>query len=72
MGRIMNGELTGGVLAELVLPERLVGRVVRHPVGVHVVQQVLLAVVLQDLGDVVVVARRVAVGLVRAIAIVGL
>jgi hypothetical protein len=61
----------GAVLAPLVLPEGLVVAVDVHPVLVHVCQQLAAALLLQDVGDIGVAPRRVTVGLVRAIAVVG-
>ena len=59
------------VLAKLMLPEALCCSGVGRPVDVHVVQKILPAECLQDLGDVGVLARLVAVLCVRAIAVVG-
>lgn len=54
-----------------VLPEGFAGLVVALPVGVHVIEQIGLAGVLDQGGDVGVVTRRVAFGLVGAIAVIG-
>jgi hypothetical protein len=60
------------VLAELVLPECLCRATVAHPVLLHVVEEIGLAVGLEDLGDVCVSPIGIAVGFVGAIAVVRL
>lgn len=59
------------VLVVLVRPQVRVAAPVRDPVPVHERPQVVLPVVRQDVGDVVVVRRHVAVCVVRAVAEVG-
>lgn len=66
----VEGADAGAVLSPLVLPKRLVVPLVVLPVGVHVVEQVRLAVRRQDVGDVGVGAVRVAVRVVRPVAVV--
>lgn len=60
------------MLAPLVLPEYLVTAVIRYPVGVHVVEQILAVEGLQDGGNVRVGAAVIAVGLIGAVAVVRL
>jgi hypothetical protein len=60
------------VLAPFVLPEGLCGSTVGHPVVLHVAQEIGLAIGLEDLSDVGVGTRGIAVGFVGAIAVVRL
>ena len=53
------------------LPECLGGLVVALPVGIHVVEQLGLAGVLDQSGDIFVIARGVAVLLIGAVAFIG-
>jgi hypothetical protein len=58
------------MLTPLVLPERLVVALIILPVDIHVCQQVRLAVGVEDGSDVSVLARRVTVGFIGAVAAV--
>ena len=67
----LDGVDASTVLAPFVLPELLVATAVADPVLVHVCQEVTAVLSLQDLGDVGVFARGIAIGLVGTIAVVG-
>lgn len=67
----LDGVDASTVLAPLVLPELLVATAVADPVLVHVCQEIIAVLGLQDLRDVGVLARGIAVGLVGAVAVVG-
>jgi hypothetical protein len=66
----LNSVNASTVLAPLVFPEGLVVTINVDPVLVHVRDQIGAVLCLQDLGDVGVCARGVAVGLVCAVAVV--
>jgi len=67
----LDGVDARAVLVPFVLPEALVVTLVVLPVGLHVVEQLRPALRPQDGRDVAVLARRVAVGSVGAVAVVG-
>lgn len=71
IARRVNGIDAGAVSSPLMLPESLVGLIVALPVGLHVGQQIGFTGVLKQSRDVRVVTRRVTVGTVGTIAIVG-
>jgi hypothetical protein len=59
------------MLVPLMLPEALVVALIVGPVGLHIRQQVIATLFLQDRSDVGVLARGIAELLVRAVAVVG-
>lgn len=58
------------MLAPFMLPETLIVAFVIRPVGLHVRQKVGFAKGLQDLGDVGVCTRTIAVGIIGAVAVI--
>lgn len=58
----MSSGLRFDLLVPFVLPELLVVAVLIDPILVHVVQQIIVAILLQDAADVVRLEARVAIG----------
>lgn len=67
----VNGVDASTMLAPLVRPERLIVSVNINPVIIHVFEQIILALRLQDIGDIGVRASRIAARLVCAVTVIG-
>lgn len=59
------------MLPKLMLPETLIVTLIILPILIHILQQLIASLRLQNLGDILIFPRRVAVLLVRSVAVIG-